>query len=290
LLCAVALAAFLCSLSPTAIGGIMLSTPSSWLYDWLPMFRSYARFGVAVQLMVALLAGVGFDALRRSPHRWRGWLGVALLGAAAFDYAFLPSTQFHALWPTQAHQWVMRQSGSIRAFDCARWSQQSASVAWLAGGRIASGSPVTDCTEPNLAQRLSAEQYTHLIVTRGVGGEPWPSETDLEGLVTAARFDAGQVLALPAPGPALYTADMTGLFAREHDAVRHEANQRIGLSVANESRSGAKRPRQYDQICVHALLKDLQGDPCFFKRLPERLVHKWRQTCDRHVPAAFPQA
>jgi hypothetical protein len=30
------------------------------------MFRAYARFGVVVQLMAALLAGVGVDRLRRA--------------------------------------------------------------------------------------------------------------------------------------------------------------------------------------------------------------------------------
>ena len=43
--------------------------PSALLYDVVPMFRSYARFGVVVQLMAALLAGIGVDCLRRAGTR-----------------------------------------------------------------------------------------------------------------------------------------------------------------------------------------------------------------------------
>ena len=59
--------ALVCSLSPErTIGGFTIAGPSALLYVLLPMFRSYARFGVVVQLMAALLAGIGLDYLRRA--------------------------------------------------------------------------------------------------------------------------------------------------------------------------------------------------------------------------------
>src|SRR5206468_4570358 len=63
----VAAAALLCSLSPErTIGAFHFVRPSALLYAVVPMFRSYARFGMVVQLMSAILAGIGVDTLRRS--------------------------------------------------------------------------------------------------------------------------------------------------------------------------------------------------------------------------------
>ena len=63
----VAVTALVCSLSPErTIGGLTFVRPSALLFDVVPMFRSYARFGVVVQLMAALLAGIGVDALCRA--------------------------------------------------------------------------------------------------------------------------------------------------------------------------------------------------------------------------------
>ena len=66
----VAVAALVCSLSPErTIGQFTFTRPSSLLYAIVPMFRSYARFGVVVQLMAVLLAGIGVECLWRSGTR-----------------------------------------------------------------------------------------------------------------------------------------------------------------------------------------------------------------------------
>ena len=63
----VAVAALVCSLSPErTIRGFTFVRPSALLYSILPMFRSYARFGIVVHLMAALLAGIGVDFLWRA--------------------------------------------------------------------------------------------------------------------------------------------------------------------------------------------------------------------------------
>ena len=65
----VAVTSLLCSMSPErTIGTFTFVRPSALLYDLVPMFRSYARFGVVVQLMAALLAGIGVDWLRARRH------------------------------------------------------------------------------------------------------------------------------------------------------------------------------------------------------------------------------
>jgi len=69
-LAAVALTALACSLAPErTIGAFTIAGPSALLYALVPMFRSYARFGVVVQLMAALLAGIGLDYLRQAGTR-----------------------------------------------------------------------------------------------------------------------------------------------------------------------------------------------------------------------------
>ena len=91
----VAAAALVCSLSPErTIGAFTFVRPSAVLYNVVPMFRSYARFGVVVQLMAALLAGIGVDYLRRAGTRRAQIVCLALVALAAGEYAVAPS----ALW------------------------------------------------------------------------------------------------------------------------------------------------------------------------------------------------
>src|SRR6202023_1454219 len=92
----VAVVALACSLSPErTIGAFTFVRPSALLYAVAPMFRAYARFGVVVQLMAALLAGIGVDRLRRAGTTRAQILCVALVALAGGEYAVSPSS----LWP-----------------------------------------------------------------------------------------------------------------------------------------------------------------------------------------------
>lgn len=103
----VAAAAFVCSLSPEwAIGGFNLMRPSAVLYGIVPMFRSYARFGIVVQLMAAMLAGIGVDYLRRTGNRRAQIAGLALVALAVCEYAVRPSSQWRDVLPSTAHRWI----------------------------------------------------------------------------------------------------------------------------------------------------------------------------------------
>ena len=96
-----------------AIALYFAMSPPAWLYHALPMFRSYARFGVVVQLMAALVAGIGFDRL------WRGakWplrtvaatLAVLLVG----EYAVSPRAMSRDV--LQERRAVIEQARSIPA-------------------------------------------------------------------------------------------------------------------------------------------------------------------------------
>jgi hypothetical protein len=220
-LAAVAITALLCSLSPErTISGFRFVRPSALLHDLVPMFRAYARFGVVVQLMAALLAGIGVDQLRMAATRRAQIVCVALVALAAAEYAVSPSAMWRDVLPTTAHRWITRQPGHVRALDCTPLDQESQSVQWLTGYRVMLlGGPISDCTEPNLSQKLAATGYTHLLVRRDAADGQWFAEHPApDGLHVAARFDDGQVFAVSGRTPAIYTGAMTGFFPRERDA------------------------------------------------------------------------
>ena len=220
-LVAVAVAGLLCSLSPErTIGTFTFVRPSALMFEVVPMFRSYARFGVVVQLMAAVLAGVGVDQLRQFGTRRAQILCLALVALAAGEYAVRPSALWRDVLPTTAHRWVMQQPGRAQVLDCTPLSAESASVPWLTGDRTrVLGGPITDCAEPHLSQRLAANGYTHVLVRRGSAAEPaFTDPVTLDGLNLAARFDDGLVFAVTAPAPVVYTAIMARFSPRERDS------------------------------------------------------------------------
>jgi hypothetical protein len=216
----VAITAVICSLSPErTIGDFTFRRPSAFLYPLVPMFRSYARFGVVVQLMAALLAGIGVDRLLRVSTR-PAWIACgALVILAAGEYAVSPSALWRDVLPTTAHRWLVQQGDAVQALDCAPPDAESESVPWLTGHRVTLlGGAVTDCNEPNLSHKLAANGYTHLLVRRGASGVNLPSAGKApDGLRLAARLNDGQVFEVTTPRPAIYTAEMTGFSPRERD-------------------------------------------------------------------------
>ena len=219
----VAIAALVCSLSPErTIGTFTFVRPSALLYDLVPMFRSYARFGIVVQLMAALLAGMGVDYLRRAGTRRAQIVCLALVALAAGEYAVAPWALWRDVLPTTAHRWVMQQPGRVHVLDCAPLDQETRSVQWLTGNRVTLlGGSISDCSEPNLPQKLSAIGYTHVLVRGDTeNDESLATHPTPDGLTLAARFGDGQVFAVTAQTPAIYTATMTGFSPREHEAER----------------------------------------------------------------------
>lgn len=210
ILVAVALTAFVCSLS---------TLPSSLFYGIAPMFRAYARFGVVVQLMAVLLAGIGVDFLRRAGTRRAQLACAALVLLAAAEYAVAPSAMWRDVMPTTAHRWIAHQTGNVRALDCVALDRTSQSIQWLTGYRVllATESP-SDCTEPNFPEKLAATGYTHLLVRRDTAVGRWLAARPLaKGLDVAASLEDAQVLAVTAARPLIYTRRMTGFFRREHN-------------------------------------------------------------------------
>jgi hypothetical protein len=198
-LASVAVAALLCSLSPErTIAGVRFVRPSALLYDMVPMFRSYARFGVIVQLMTALLAGIGVDRLRRVGTTSARVICIALVALVAGEYAVWPAAMSRDVLPTRAHRWVMQQPERLRVLDCTPPDQESVSVEWLTDYRVTLlGHQISDCRDARLPQVLAENGYTHLLVRRDSADGDWfASHPVPDGLSVAAQFDDAQMLAV----------------------------------------------------------------------------------------------
>ncbi len=216
---AVALVALISSLSPErTIGTFSFVRPSALLYEIAPMFRSYARFGVVVQLMTVLLAGIGFDALRRHGSRRVQMASLALVALAGAEYAVAPSALWRDVLPTTAHRWVAQQAGPMRVLDCVPLTAESASVPMLTDGRVSPLDRIDDCLEPDLPGKLAATDVTHLLVRRASNEGLWFAEHGApDGLRAAATLDDGSVFEVTASPSAIYVASTTGLSPRESD-------------------------------------------------------------------------
>lgn len=203
-----------------AVAGIALAcsvAPPLWLYGLSPMFRSYARFGVVVQLMAVLLAGFGAERLWRSRSQAARLAGLVVLILVVFEYAVSPPAMSRDVLPTPAHRWVMDQPGRVFTLDCAGAAPESESIPWLSEGRIALVRlDADDCLQPNLGDALVSDGYTHVLLRRHTPEGRWFARHGTpDGLRMVAWFDDAEVFAVTAARPQVYTARMPGFSPRE---------------------------------------------------------------------------
>lgn len=219
ILAAVAIVALVSSLSPEqTILGVTVPRPSAILYPIVPMFRSYARFGVIVSLMAALLAAVGVSRLLAVGTNSARVVSAALVALAIAEYAVWPPALSRDVLPTAAHRWVMRQTAASRVLDCEPLTPESSPVSWLTNGRIGLlDSTVVDCAEPQVAGKLWAAGFTHVLV-RDTWKRQWLNRHgDEQGFRVQGRFADADVLAVTPREPLIYTQQITGFWPREHD-------------------------------------------------------------------------
>ena len=202
----------LCSLAPErAIWGLDIPKPSAWLYVWLPMFRSYARFAVIVQCALALVGGLGIATLWGS-RRGRP-AALALVALLCFEYAPW-HTRARDVLPTSAHRWIAAHADRGATLDCAASSRAEANVSWLAGRVIDPlGALVADCGEPDLSAKLRALGYRALIAR---AANPL-HVSDTAGM--SREYDApdGAVWRIDAAPAPFFLADLQGFSPREHN-------------------------------------------------------------------------
>jgi hypothetical protein len=221
-LASLACVALLCSLSPERqIGALTFVRPSALLYEVAPMFRAYARFGVVVGLMTALLAGAGAAVLWRGPTSAGRRAAALLIGLAVLEVAPFPPWRWRDVLPTRAHRWLAAQSGSLRVLDCVPPSRMSDSLALsLLGhqGSLLGGPTFDDCGEPRLGDKLKAMGYTHVVVRRDSAIGRWLAVNPApEGLARGPEFEDGWILEVKAERPRVYVSAMRGFYPREHE-------------------------------------------------------------------------
>jgi hypothetical protein len=219
-----AASALLCSLSPERqIGPLTFLRPSAVLYGLAPMFRAYARFGVVVGLMVALLAGGGVAYLVRSPTAAGRGAAVLLLGLAVLEFAPLPPWPSRDVLPTRAHRWLAAQPGPMRVLDCVPPSRGSDSLAVpLLGHEVSllGDRTVSDCGEPRLGEKLSAMGYTHVVVRRDTTmGRRLEASPAPEGLAGGLEFEDARILEVKAQPPPVYVSAILGFYPREYEGA-----------------------------------------------------------------------
>jgi hypothetical protein len=220
----VAAAAVLCSLSPErTLGSFTFVRPSALLYAWAPMFRAYARFGVVVGLMTAILAGAGATWLWDRPERAARRAAALLLGMALLEYAPAPPWRSRDVLPTRAHRWLAAQSGTLRVLDCvssSRWSDVLAAP-FVGHAITLLGAPsFDDCGEPHLADKLAALGYTHVVVRRNSTiGRALAKSAVPEGLAQEPRmeFEDAVILTVKAESPPVYVGTLVGFHPREYE-------------------------------------------------------------------------
>ena len=236
-LATVAVAALLCSLSPERrIGSFTFVRPSALLYEVAPMFRAYARFGLVVGLMTALLAGAGVARLWRWPTSAGRRAAVLLLGLAVLEYASFPPWRWRDVLPTRAHRWLAEQPGPLRVLDCVPPSR--ASDLFPPGLFPHEVARFDDCGEPQLGHKLAALGYTHVVVRRDspagrwITGRPTP-----EGLTRGPEFEDSQVLVVGAERPRAYVSGLLGFYPREYlgEAAWRWMGQTGSLTLVNAS-------------------------------------------------------
>lgn len=219
-LASVAVVGVLCSLPPViAVGPFRMLGLSALLHAVVPMFRAYARFGVIVQLMVALMAALGASYLWHRQTRFSRIAAGALLTLGVLEYAVWPATLWRDVLPTRAHRWAADHPGEMRVLDCVARTSETSSIEWLTGRRITmrpDGFP--DCTQPTIAASAGAAGYTHLLVRRRTVESEWYATHYVpDGLRLTTHFDDGDVLAVLAPASPVYTTMMGAFHPRERD-------------------------------------------------------------------------
>jgi hypothetical protein len=224
-LLAVASAALLCSLSPERnIGGFTFVRPSAFLYEMAPMFRAYARFGVVVGLMTALLAGAGASYLWHSPSRTLRRMAVVLVALAAVEFAPFPPWRFREVLPTRAHRFLAAKDGPLKVLDCVNATRVSDTLgASFTGHDVAflGGPDFDDCGEPQFADKLRAKGFTHVIARRDTPFGSRLTRNPLpRGLTAGPAFSDSSILEVKTEPPAAYATAWIDFYPREYEGRR----------------------------------------------------------------------
>lgn len=162
--------AFFFSRAPDGEG---LVRPAELVYRVLPMFRAYARFGLVVFLVVAVLAAIGAVRLLAGSRRQR-FAALGLLTIAAIELTPFPPFRWRHVLPTAAHRWLNERPAPVRLLSCAPATDAAErALRFVFKHEIATPSGRDDCADPGYVDRLSSQGFTHLLARRSSPLEGW---------------------------------------------------------------------------------------------------------------------
>jgi hypothetical protein len=197
------------------------------------MFRAYARFGIVVQLTIAIGAGAAVAmAARRSRAVSHVIVGL-LLVVGGFEYWPFP-WRAHDVLSTSAHRWVARQPSRGSVLDCGPRDANSSFDAWLMERRVVFDTEQDAfCDSPAPGASLAALGYTYVIAR---GPRTLVADADDGGVTLAAAFPDSRVYAVTASAPAVAVIATRGFYAYEHGDARDDGRSR-GASAPRTDRS-----------------------------------------------------
>ncbi len=213
---AIGLTAALISVGPAAGSCEPFSVaPACLAFRVLPVFRTYARFAVVVNLTIAIAAGAGAAMMIRLGTGGKV-VAAVLLAVGVFEFWPLPA-RAHDVLPTAAHRWVASERATGRAFDCYPANQADRFVPWLMQRPLSFlGDGVSTCSDPELGRKLAALGYTELIVRGGEVAsklvQPLPA-----GIALAHEFRDSRVYTVSSALPAIVTVSAQGFYDFEHE-------------------------------------------------------------------------
>lgn len=212
---AIAVCAFVVSLGPTSGSCEPASlAPGCLLFRIAPAFPMYARFGLVVQLMMAVGAGTGAVLLARYVPSGKP-VAVALVCLGIIEYLPLPA-RAHDVLPTTAHRWLAT-SDARRTLDCYPASAAQNTLPTLLGREITLlDSSIASCGDPQLGLKLAGLGYTHVVVRRSAAASKLPVPPPI-GLSPVREFADATVYTIDATPPPVLTLSSEGFFGDEHD-------------------------------------------------------------------------
>jgi hypothetical protein len=211
----VGIAALIVSLGPTSGSCEPASmAPGCLLADVAPMFTAYARFGIIVQLMVAVTAGAGVLALVRWSPAGRH-VATVLLVVAAFEYLPLPA-RAHDVLPTDAHRWIASVPSTGRTLDCYPGRRTEATIPWLMQRDVSFlDASIKTCGDPQIGMKLAAMGYSQLLVRRSPAASKLPAPLPV-GLTPARSFEDSDIYTVETTPPRIVILPAAGFFGYEH--------------------------------------------------------------------------
>jgi len=155
------------------IGTLRVFMPSYFMYNLLPMFRAYCRFGIIVMLAVSVLAGMGLNLLLQKSRRGKKiFLAVLFSGLILFDFLIIPPQHvFNISSVPEVYTWIKDQPGEFIIVEYPLDYKETSGIYLFyqrIHGKLMINSPPsnTQAEKILISIRKLSEPYSHSVLKR----------------------------------------------------------------------------------------------------------------------------